>query len=114
MSGIRQALRSLSRQPGFCLSAILTLALGIGANTAMFSVFDAVILHPLPYRDADRLVLLCQTQPNRAENPASGLTFIAWSKQAHSFEPLLGMRNLFFTSRTAGETHQLLGAQVSR
>ncbi len=114
MSGLRQALRSLSKQPAFCLSAILTLALGIGANTAMFSVFDAVILHPLPYRDASRLVLVWQTQPNRTEKPVSGLTFIAWSKQAHSFEPLLGMRNLFFTIRTAGESHQLLGAQVSR
>ena len=61
-----------------------------------------------------RLVLVWQTQPNRAEKPVSGLTFIEWSKQAHSFEPLLGMRNLFFTIRTAGETQQLLGAQVSR
>ncbi len=114
MPGLRYALRSLSKQPGFCVSAILTLALGIGANTAMFSVFDAVILHPLPYRDPSRLVLVWQTLPNGAENPVSGVSYIEWSKQARSFDPLLGMRNLYFNFRTGPESRQLLGAQVSR
>ena len=114
MPDLRYALRSLSRQPGFCVSAILTLALGIGANTAMFSVFDAVILHPLPYRDASRLVLVWQTPPNGAENPVSGANYIEWSKQVRSLDPLLGMRTLFFSFRMRGEYHQLLGAQVSR
>jgi len=113
VSDLRYVLRSLSKQPGFCVSAILTLALGIGANTAMFSVFDAVILHPLPYRDASRLVLVWQTLPDRSENPVSGVSYIEWSKQARSFEPLLGMRNLFFNFHAA-ESRQLLGSQVSR
>ena len=101
MPELRYALRSLSKQPGFCVSAILTLALGIGANTAMFSVFDAVILHPLPYRDPSRLVLVWQTLPNARRIPVSGVSYMEWSKQARSFEPLLGMRNLFFNFRRA-------------
>ena len=80
----------------------------------MFSVFDAVILHPLPYRDARRLVLLWQNLPDRAENPVSGVSFLEWSRQARSFDPLLGMRNLYFTFRNGSESEQLLGAQVSR
>jgi putative ABC transport system permease protein len=111
---IRHALRSLSKQPAFCASAILTLALGIGANTAMFSVFDAVILHPLPYRDPSRLVLIWQTLPDRAENAVSGLSFLEWAKQVHSFEPLLAMRAQYMSWRSGNESHQLLGAQVSR
>lgn len=114
MLDLRYAFRSLSKQPGFCISAILTLALGIGANTAMFSVFDAVILHPLPYRAANRLVLVWQTLPSRPQNPVLALNYIEWTKQAHSFERLLAMRNLFVSFRNAGESHQLLGGQVSR
>jgi putative ABC transport system permease protein len=111
---LRYAFRSLARQPGFCASAILTLALGIGANTAMFSVFDAVVLHPLPYREPSRLVLVWQKPPSGKEAAVFGINYLEWSKQAKSFERLLGMSNLFFNYRGRGESHQLLGAQVSR
>lgn len=114
MPEFRYALRSLSKQPGFCISAILTLALGIGANTAMFSVFDAVILHPLPYRNADRLVLVWQTLPGRPQNPVVALNYLEWTKRAHSFERLLAMRNLFLSFRDGGQSRQLLGGQLSR
>jgi putative ABC transport system permease protein len=118
--GLRYTLRSLWKQPGFCVSAILTLALGIGANTAMFSVFDAVVLHPLPYRDPSRLVLVWQTLPTRAQNPVLALNYVEWCKRARSFERLLAMRNLFVSFRSGsrsqggGETQQLLAGQVSR
>ncbi len=114
MLELRHALRSLSKQPGFCISAILTLALGIGANTAMFSVFDAVILHPLPYRDANRLVLVWQTLPNRPQRPVAALNYREWTQQARSFERLLAMRNLYLGFRNGPESHQLLGGQVTR
>jgi putative ABC transport system permease protein len=114
MQDFRYALRSLARQPAFCASAILTLALGIGANTAMFSVFDAVVLHPLPYRDAQRLVLVWQKTPGGETAPVSPVNFLEWAKQTDSFDKLLGMRNLFFNYRGSAESRQLLGAQVSR
>jgi len=110
----RYALRSLVRQPVFCVTAILTLALGIGANTAMFSVFDAVVLHPLPYREASRLVLVWQKPPSGKEAAVAGVNFLEWTRQTKSFERMLGMRNLFFSFRGTGESHQLLGAEVSR
>jgi putative ABC transport system permease protein len=110
----RYALRSLAKQPGFCISTILTLALGIGANTAMYSVFDAVILHPLPYRNADRLVLVWQALPTRPQNPVVALNYLEWSKRAHSFERLLAMRTLFLSFRNGDESRQLLGGQLSR
>ena len=114
MPAIRYAFRSLLKQPGFSISAILTLALGIGANTAMFSVFDAVILHPLPYRDADRMVLVWQSLPDHPQNPVVPLNYLEWSKRARSFECLLAMKNLFVSFRNGVESRQLLAGELSR
>jgi predicted permease len=60
---LKYALRAFSRSPGFTVAAILSLAIGIGANTAIFSIISALLLHPLPYKDADRLVILWNTSP---------------------------------------------------
>lgn len=92
----RYALRSLARNPGFSLLAILTLALGIGANTAIFSVGDAILLQALPYPDAERLVALRSTRavqdggsPPDGERTA-GANLADWSAQAQSFEAIAG------------------------
>ncbi len=80
----------------------------------MFSVFDAVILHPLPYRDANRMVLVWQSLPTRPQNPVVALNYLEWTKRAHSFERLLAMRTLFLSFRNGDESRQLLGGQLSR
>ncbi|MBZ5604823.1 MAG: ABC transporter permease [Acidobacteriia bacterium] len=90
MRDIRYALRTLSRSPGLSLAAILVLALGIGANSAIFTVVRAVLLAPLPYRDPDRLVRLYErdvvgTSPF---NVASAANFYDWQRDATSFESM--------------------------
>src|SRR4029077_11453221 len=60
---LRYALRAFAKSPGFTVAAILSLAIGIGATTAIFSIISALLLHPLPYKDADRLVILWNTSP---------------------------------------------------
>src|SRR5687768_15906390 len=68
---LRHALRSMARHPGFALVTALTLALGIGANTAIFSVVDAVLLAPLPYADPSRLVIVWETMPGDDQRGAA-------------------------------------------
>ena len=63
VADLRGALRALVRTPGFAVTAILSIAIGVGANTAIFSVASALLLRPLPYRDADRLVILWNRSP---------------------------------------------------
>jgi len=79
INDLRYALRTLLRSPGFTLVAILTLALGIGANTAMFAVVSAVLLKPLPFNDADRLMLVHLTVPDREAQNIGGRRENTWS-----------------------------------
>ncbi len=88
LQDLRYAGRMLRRDPGFSATAVLTLALGIGMNTAMFSVVDAVILQPLPYPHPERLVWIASDDPQWGESAMSRADFALWKSEAKSFEKM--------------------------
>src|SRR5688572_33437122 len=85
---IRYGIRSLLQRPGFTAIAVITLALGIGANTTLFSFVNGVLLRPLPYKDADRLVVLDETAPKQGIESfaVSYPNFVDWRQQNQVFE----------------------------
>jgi len=85
---IRYTLRSLRRAPAFAAASLLTLAVGIGATTAIFSIVDAVVFRALPYRDASRLLVLFETAPKFGRIPIAGPHFDEWQTHTRSFESL--------------------------
>ena len=85
---VRFGLRMLRKNPGFTAVAVLTLALGIGANTAMFSVLEGVVLAPLRYRQPGRLVVVWQSNPRFPRVAISYPNFIDWQRNALSFEQM--------------------------
>jgi len=101
LNDLRIALRTLGQRPGFALVIVLTLALGIGANTAIFGVVNACMLRPLPFPDADRLVALEDHQPPDDLTPASFPEFEDWRKgnQAFDFVAARFIRNLNLVGR---------------
>ncbi|MGE0554840.1 MAG: ABC transporter permease, partial [Gemmatimonadales bacterium] len=120
--GFRQdlqfALRAFGRQPGFTAVAVLTLAFGIGATTAILSIVNGVLLRPLPYPNGDRVVQIWQSgiQGSGAEGamlPASAANFVDLREQSTTLERLAAFRNWDYTLSEDGETALLAGARVS-
>src|SRR5262245_13092647 len=113
---LRYGARMLLKKTGFTLIAVFTLALGIGANTAIFSVVNSVLLRPLPYPNAERLMTIWED--HRARNgPVNEWTsppgFEDWRDQAKSFDHVVALQNWQPTLTGQGEPEQLFGAQVS-
>ena len=88
LQDVRYGVRMLGKKPGFSAIAVLTLALGIGATTAIFTVVNAVVLRPLPYPDADRLVAIGQQYRGDTPGGAGEPKFLFWREQSQSFEAL--------------------------
>jgi putative ABC transport system permease protein len=112
---IRYGARSLSHSPGFTLVAVITLTIGIGVNTAMFSVVNAVLLRPLPYADPDRLTMIWTADPARNihEAATSFPTFTDWRKESRLFADMAFWRTHAGNLTGPGEPERVLGAMTS-
>ena len=110
---LRYAARTMAKRPGFAAIVILTLALGLGVNTAIFSVVNAVLLRPLPYADADRLVLFRAMEADKESNPFSYPDITDLRERQRSFTELAAIRSGGWTLTGAGDAERLPGARVS-
>jgi len=105
LQDLRYAIRRLAKSPGFTAVVVLTLALGIGANTAIFSVVNGVLLTPLPYRDPSRLVVVWESKGTSTHNVVNPANYMDWHDRATSFSglALTTWRSLIFTGEQAEE-----------
>jgi putative ABC transport system permease protein len=103
LQDLRYALRTLAKSPGFTLIVVLTLALGSGANTAIFSVVKGVLLTPLPYKDPSRLVVVWESKGTSNHNVVNPANYMDWHDRATSFSgfALLSWAGLTFTGDQA-------------
>ncbi len=115
MNDLRFALRQLRKSPGFTFVAVLTLALGIGANTAIFSVIYAVLLRPLPYPEADKITILTESDANQPQISVSFPDYVDWKRDNTSFEEIaISRRESFNLSGLEGRApEQISGAIVT-
>lgn len=110
---LRTSLRFFVRKPGFCTIIVLTLALGIGANTAIFSVLHAVLINPLPYREPDRIVGLRESLPDEGIIPVSYRSFAEWRDRLTTFERVAAGSNWNPNLEDEHNPLRLIGATVS-
>ena len=113
LQDVRYGLRSFIRQPGFTLTAVIALALGIGANTAVFSVVYAVLLRPLPYPDAAALVWVRDTYPAVPDASVSFAKFMALKRQTRTLAALGAVTPAGLTVTGRGEPEQVRGSRIS-
>ena len=110
----RYTVRTLLKSPGFAAATILVLALGIGANTAIFSVLNTVLLQPLPYPRADRIVTLAETNKGKGPVQVSGLDFKDWRSRATAFQSMAAYEWEPVNFNGGKEPEQVIAAGVSR
>jgi predicted permease len=110
---MRYGLRMLAKNAGFTAVAVLTLTLGIGANTALFSVVNGVLLNPLPYPHPDELMWLAESKPNFATGSISFPNFLDWQKNNHSFVAMGVSRGFPFSLTGMGDAEQVRGVFLS-
>ena len=110
---VRHAARGLWRSPGFSLAVILTLALGIGGNTAVFSVVDQLLLRPLPYPDGDQLVVVEETVGANPHADVSPANWLDWQRESRTFRRFAAWRSWSFTLTGTGEPRRVNAQQVS-
>ncbi len=113
LQDVRYGLRGLRRSPGFALTAVLTLALGIGATTAIFSAVYALLIRPLPYRDPGRLVWVTERLPSGFGGAVAEPDMVAWRERGWPFEAVAGYAFNEYTLTAAGEPARISGALVS-
>ena len=112
-SDVRYGVRMMMRSPGFTIVAILTLALGIGANTAIFSVVNGVLLNPLPFPQPEQLVSLSESKPNFVTGSISYPNFRDWQRNNHTFSSMAISRPISFSLTGSGEAEQLQAELLS-
>jgi putative ABC transport system permease protein len=115
LQDLRHASRLLRRNGGYTIVAVLVLALGIGANTAIYSVVDALILHPLQFDNVDRIVSVMETEPNQVGdwNELSPANYLDWKRENQSFEKFAVARPNDYNLASGGSPEMVTGAKVS-
>ena len=115
MQDLRYGVRMLFKRPGFTAVVVLVLALGVGANSAFFSVISAVLLRPVPWEDPERIVNVWETNLKRGEDNAlvSTINFLYWRDQNQVFEQVAGWRFLYLNLTGRGEPERVQGLKVS-
>ena len=113
LQDLRYGIRMLAKSPGFTAIAILTLALGIGANTALFSVVNGVLLNPLAYPQSGQLVAIYGKTTGFANAPINYLNFLDWQRDTQSFSTMAMYRNQDYNFIGTGEAERLTGYMIS-
>ena len=112
-AAFKYAFRTLRRQPTFTIVSILTLALGIGANTAIFSVIKTVVLNPLPYESPEKIAILWEVNPDGNQGPVSVPTFEDWKREAKTLESLAAFRHVDFSFKGQGDPQNVPGLRAT-
>ena len=112
-AALTYAFRTLRRQPTFVAVALLTLALGIGANTAIFSVIKTVVLNPLPYDEPERIAVLWEVNPEGNQDRVSIPTFEDWRTEISAFESLAAYRHVDFSHSGSGDPRNVPGVRAT-
>src|SRR5512138_542373 len=113
LQDVRHAIRQFTKMPGLTLVLLITIALGVGANTALFSVVNGVLLSPLPYPHPEQLVALRESKANFEFGTIPYLNFRDWQKNNRTFSSMAIWRSYNFNVTGAGEAEQVFGQFIS-